>query len=102
MGKYKGILKAQERSMKIRFYKPFDAVAGREEMEIHLQGPMPLPELLATLKQKIPSFRPYIGQRGDEEIHYHLILVRDGEILRSEDRVYETDVVKVLPPISGG
>ena len=88
--------------MKIRFYKPFDMIASRDEMEMHLKGPLPLPELLAALGEKIPSFRPYVTKGGEEEIHYHVILVRDGEILRREDRVYDTDLVKVLPPISGG
>jgi molybdopterin converting factor small subunit len=102
MGKYKRDLKAQERSMKILFYKPFDAVAARDEMEIHLQEPMPLPELLTVLGERIPTFRPYVANGEGDEIHYHVILVRDGEILGREDRVTDRDLVKVLPPISGG
>jgi molybdopterin converting factor small subunit len=102
VGKYIGILEAQERAMKIRFYKPFDAIACRDEMEMHVKEPMLLPELLAALGEKIPSFRPYIGRGEKEEFYYHLILVRDGEILRREDRVHDKDLVKVLPPISGG
>jgi len=63
---------------------------------------MPVKELLAILADRIPSFKSYVRKEGDEVQSFFVILVRGDEVLKLEDLVHEGDVVKVLPPISGG
>ena len=88
--------------MKVRFFKPFDELAGNKEIDLALKKPIPVKELLATLADRIPSFKSYVRQEGDEVQSFFVILVRGDEVLKLEDLVQEGDVVKVLPPISGG
>ena len=88
--------------MIVRFFKPFDELAGKKEIELDLQKPVPVRELLGTLEKRIPSFQPYVRKAGDEVQSFFVILVRGDEVLKLEDLVEDGDVVKVLPPISGG
>jgi len=88
--------------MKVRFFKPFDELSGKEEITLDLKEPIPVKELLGILEEKIPSFRPYVRKEKDEILSFFVVLVRGDEILKLQDMVNEGDVVKVLPPISGG
>lgn len=88
--------------MKVRFFKPFDELAGKGEIDIDLRKPIPVKELLGIIESRVPSFKPYLRKEGDEILSFFVILVREDEVLKLEDLVTERDVVKVLPPISGG
>jgi molybdopterin converting factor small subunit len=89
-------------SMKVRFFQPFDELAGKKEIDLDLQKPIPVKELLGILEKRIPSFQPYVRKSSDEVQSFFVILVRGDEVLKLEDLVRDGDVVKVLPPISGG
>ncbi len=88
--------------MKIRFFKPFDELSGKEEMEIPLTAPVRIRELLGVVEKKLPSFKPYVRKEGDEILNFFVILARGDEILKLDDFVREEDQIKILPPISGG
>lgn len=88
--------------MKVRFFKPFDELSGKEEIDLNLKGAVPVKELLGAIEKRVPSFKPYIRKEGDEILNFFVVLVRGDEILKLTDLVYEKDTVKVLPPISGG
>jgi molybdopterin converting factor small subunit len=88
--------------MKVRFFKPFDELAGNKEIDLPLKKPIPVKELLAILADRIPSFKSYVRKEGDEVQSFFVILIRGDEILRLPDLVSDGDVVKLLPPISGG
>jgi MoaD family protein len=88
--------------VKVRFFKPFDELAGNKEIDLALKKPVPVKELLAILADRIPSFKSYVRKEGDEVQSFFVILVRGDEVLKLEDLVQQGDVVKVLPPISGG
>ncbi len=88
--------------MKIRFFKPFDELSGREEMDLELKGPLPVRELLRAIAEKIPSFEAYLAKEKDEILNFFVVLIRGDEILRLQDVVGEEDTIKILPPISGG
>lgn len=88
--------------MKVRFFKPFDELAGKEEIDLDLKGPVQVKELLGMLEKRIPSFKPYIRKEKDEILNFFVVLVRESEILKLTDLVQEKDTIKVLPPISGG
>ncbi len=88
--------------MKIRFFKPFDELSGREEMDLELKRALPVKELLGMIAGKVPSFRPYLAKEKDEILNYFVVLIRGDEILKLQDVVREEDTIKILPPISGG
>ena len=88
--------------MKVRFFKPFTELSGKEEMNFPLKKPVAVKELLEIIERQVPSFKPYVHKEGDEILSFHVILVRGDEILKLKDMVTDQDLVKILPPISGG
>jgi MoaD family protein len=88
--------------MKVRFFKPFDEIAGDKEIDLALKKAIPVKELLSILAERIPAFKSYVRKEGDEVQSFFVILVRGDEILRLPDLIQDGDEVKVLPPISGG
>jgi molybdopterin converting factor small subunit len=88
--------------MKVRFFKPFDELSGKEEIDLDLTGAIQVKELLRTIERIIPSFQPYLRKDGDEVLNFFVVLVRGDEILKLADWVGQEDTIKVLPPISGG
>jgi len=88
--------------MKVRFFKPFDELSGKEEIDLDLKRPMPVKELLGIIAEKVPSFKPYLRKEKDEILNFFVVLVRGDEILKLQDVIYDGDMIKILPPISGG
>ena len=88
--------------MKVRFFKPFDELSGKEEIDLDLKRPMPVKELLGIIAEKFPSFKPYLRKEKDEILNFFVVLVRGDEILKLQDVIYDGDMIKILPPISGG
>ena len=88
--------------MKIRFFKPFDELSGKEEINLELKRALPVKELLGIIAEKVPSFRPYLATEKDEILNFFVVLIRGDEILKLQDVVREEDTIKILPPISGG
>jgi MoaD family protein len=89
-------------AMQIRFFKPFDEITGAGEVHLHLEKSVSVRELLDLVEKKFPSFGRYVRKEGDEVQNFFVILVRGDEILKLNDAVGDEDVIKVLPPISGG
>jgi molybdopterin converting factor small subunit len=88
--------------MQIRFFKPFDDIAGTDAIQLKIFRPTSVRDILKRMEREIPSFGPYVKKEGDEVQNYFMVLVRGGEILKLEDLVGDEDVIKVFPPISGG
>jgi MoaD family protein len=88
--------------MQIRFFKPFDDLTGTQQAQVSLGDPISVRDLLSLLERKFPSFQRYVKKEGDEVQNFFLVLVRGDEILKLDDSVGDEDVIKVLPPISGG
>ena len=88
--------------MKVQFFKPFDELSGREEMDLNLKEPRKVKEVLGMIEKEIPSFQRFLRKDKDEVLNFFVVLVRGGEILKLNDTVQNGDTVKVLPPISGG
>lgn len=88
--------------VKIQFFKPFDEISGKKEIEIDAVTPICVKNLLKILAEKIPSFQTYLKMEGEEVMNFFVVLVRGDEILKLKDMVNEKDIIKILPPISGG
>jgi molybdopterin converting factor small subunit len=88
--------------MKVRFFKPFDDLSGRDEIDLDLKGSVKVKEVLRMIEKEVPSFQRFLQKEKDEVLNFFVILVRGDEILKLNDTVQDKDIVKVLPPISGG
>ena len=88
--------------MKVRFFKPFDELSGRDEIDLDLKRPVKVKEVLGMIEREVPSFQRFLRKEKDEVLNFFVVLVRGGEILKLNDTVQDKDVIKVLPPISGG
>ncbi len=88
--------------MRVCFFKPFDELSGREEINLDVKKPILVEELLRMIEEQVPSFKPYVRKEKDEILNFFVVLVRDGEILKLKDLLQDKDVVKVFPPVSGG
>jgi molybdopterin converting factor small subunit len=98
-----GMMRAKdEGKMKVRFFKPFDEISGRDEMDLDLKGPVQVKEVLGAIEKKVPTFQRYLRKEKDEVLNFFVVLVRGDEILKLNDWVQDQDTVKILPPISGG
>jgi molybdopterin converting factor small subunit len=88
--------------MKVRFFKPFDDLSGRDEIDLALKGSVKVKEVLRMIEKEVPSFQRFLQKEKDEVLNFFVVLVRGDEILKLKDTVQDKDIVKVLPPISGG
>jgi molybdopterin converting factor small subunit len=88
--------------MKVRFFKPFDELSGRDEIDLDLKRPVKVKEVLGMIEREVPSFQRFLRKEKDEVLNFFVVLVRGDEILKLNDTVQDKDVIKVLPPISGG
>jgi molybdopterin converting factor small subunit len=67
-----------------------------------LKGSAKVKEVLGMIEREVPSFKRFIRKEKDEVLNFFVVLVRGDEILKLNDTVQDKDIVKVLPPISGG
>ncbi len=88
--------------MKIRFFKPFDELSGKEEIDLGLKRALSVRDLLGIIAERVPAFRPYLAKEEDEILNFFVVLIRGEEILKLQDIVQPGDTIKILPPISGG
>ena len=88
--------------MKVRFFKPFDELSGKDEIDLDLKRPVKVKEVLGMVEREVPSFQRFLRKEKDEVLNFFVVLVRGDEILKLNDTVQDKDVIKVLPPISGG
>jgi MoaD family protein len=88
--------------MKVRFFKPFDELSGRDEIDLDLKRPVKVKEVLGMIEKEVPSFQRFLRKEKDEVLNYFVVLVRGDEILKLNDTLQDKDIVKILPPISGG
>ena len=88
--------------MKVRFFKPFDELSGRDEIDLDLKRPVKVKEVLGMIEKEVPSFQRFLRKENDEVLNFFVVLVRGDQILKLNDIIQDKDIVKVLPPISGG
>ena len=87
--------------MLIRLFGPFEKLAGKE-ITLELERPMTLRELIGRLSTRFPGFALYAEKTNDAELSAHVAFVKDGRVLKLEDRVEKGDTLQVLLPVTGG
>jgi molybdopterin converting factor small subunit len=87
--------------MLIRFFGPFESLAERET-EICLESPLAVDEMIGLLASRYPGMARYAGIATDAELSAHLVILRDGRLLKLADRIADRDCVQILLPATGG
>ena len=80
----------------------FLELAGAEEIRLKSLNPISVRELWGMLETEVPPLQSFVKREGDEVQNFFAVIVRGDEILKLDDTVGNEDVVKILPPISGG
>lgn len=77
-----------------------DAVGGRREVEVEVEGEATLGEVLEKLFERHPRLRGLIEEL--ERRGLQVLYLVNGASASPGDRVRPGDVVTILPPASGG
>lgn len=91
--------------MQVRFFPPYDAVAGRRVDEFSFDTEsVPLVEFLERLTARYPGLREYVSTESDEALRRNLMVVVGSELMSLRDKISGEKAVRVklLPPIAGG
>jgi len=89
--------------MIVKFSTPFTGQLGSGELNIQLGNTVTLRQLLKMLVRRCAGFKEFITQEEpDRDYRYSFICIRKGRIMDLGDRVYDDDVIDIIPPIMGG
>jgi len=87
--------------MLIRFFGPFEKLVGKE-VHINLTRKSSLSSVISLLRDQYAGLTPYLEYRGDADLSYHIMFVKDGRPLKLDDRLCDHDTLQVLLPVTGG
>ena len=79
----------------IRFFAVMKKLCGREQMEIKIDGPTTLRDILNKVEKEVPKIREIIKE-GRSLISINQELANEETIVRSGDEI------ALLPPFAGG
>jgi len=87
----------------VRYYPPFDELAGRPCEELMLEGSaVKVSDFLRFLAGLHPRLRPHVETSSDEASRRRMIVFVGPEAASLSDEIHDGDNVKMLPPIMGG
>lgn len=79
--------------MRVEFYGVLREVAGCREMELDLEAPLAVAEVLAVLERRLPALADHLPRTacavGDSLVHRRELVAPDASLA-------------LLPPVSGG
>jgi hypothetical protein len=87
--------------VKFTFFGALKSIAG-EQLEVELEHPVTLRELLGRLPDQLERLIPYGEQTTDAQLLANLSFFRHNQLMRIDDTI-ETDdrILVVLPPTGG-
>ncbi|MBU1157502.1 MAG: hypothetical protein KJ921_16750 [Proteobacteria bacterium] len=88
--------------MRVELSQAFEKMAGRPCLEIGLQGPTPIREVLELLAREYGVFTKYLLYQDDALLGAHLSVFSSGKFLKLDDPVDDGDTLKLLLPVTGG
>ncbi|MCF8044068.1 MAG: MoaD/ThiS family protein [Desulfarculaceae bacterium] len=88
--------------MRVELSQAFEKMAGRPCIEISLQGPTPLRDVLGLLARECEAFTKYLLYRDDALLGAHLSVFSSGKFLKLDDPVDHGDTLKLFLPVTGG
>lgn len=88
--------------MRVEFSQAFEKMAGRPCLEICLEGPTPMRDVLGLLAHRSEVFTKYLLYQDDALLGAHLSVFSKGKFLKLNDLVDDGDTVKLFLPVTGG
>ena len=80
---------------------PLGRMAG-EELDVELDKPTPLKDLLGTLSTRMGALIPYGEKTTEAQLMANLSFFRGNKLIRLEDLIGVEDIILVLLPATGG
>jgi hypothetical protein len=87
--------------MMIRFLGPFESLSAKE-VRVDLRPPLVVRDLIGLLSSRYAAMARYSEIETDADLSAHLAVFRGGKMLRIADPVYDTDIIEILLPATGG
>ena len=87
--------------MLFKFFGSLKAMAG-EQLEVELEHPVTLRELLASLPEQLGPFIPYGEKTTDAQLLANLSFFRGSHLLRIDEKIETDDTILVFLPATGG
>jgi MoaD family protein len=90
--------------MKLKLYMNLRDIAGKDELEMELERPVSLAELLRELSTTYGEKMRKFLLKDTNEIADSLIITMNDEVVRKHESVFITnkDEVSILLPLAGG
>jgi len=84
-----------------KFFGPLKSMAG-EQLEVKLEHPVTLRELLGMLPQQLDRLIPYGEKTTDAQLLANLSFFKDNHMVRIDDPIETDDTILVFLPPTGG
>ncbi|MGB9812160.1 MAG: MoaD/ThiS family protein [Thermovenabulum sp.] len=89
--------------MEIKLFSPFDKLAGEKNIVITTKEQFTVKDLINFLCLNYPQIKNFIGNMKIEDaVYWRLSIVRDGVLLKAEDKLRNEDKIFIITPIMGG
>jgi hypothetical protein len=88
--------------MVLRLFGHFATEVGQKEMNLDLENPVTLHELIRIISSKEKTFSKIAGSRDDADLSAHAMFFKKGRHLRLSDAITNSDTVEILIPATGG
>jgi|GEM_PF-1124729 len=88
--------------MRVELSQAFEKMAGRPCLEIWLQGPTLMREVLELVARECEVFDKYLLYQDDALLGAHLSVFSAGKFLKLDDPVHDGDTLKLFLPVTGG
>ncbi len=87
--------------MNFKFFGSLKSIAG-EQLEIELEHPATLRELLGSLPEPLGRLIPYGEKTTDAQLLANLSFFKGSRLMRIDDPVETDDTILVILPPTGG
>jgi molybdopterin converting factor small subunit len=89
-------------SVRVRLAFPYRKLVGKEEVELDLNSPTKVRDILRMVSERYPGFRDYAEKGTDEKIAPHMVILLHDRVLRLDDSVEAGETIQIMPPVAGG
>jgi len=96
-------VRAVANSIKVVFASPFREIVGGRGLELAVEGPLTVREILERLVRQFPPLEKFVPRVKDEVIFWgSLVPMKDDKILKPDAPVQPGETLYFYPPLSGG
>jgi molybdopterin converting factor small subunit len=89
-------------SVKVRLSFPYCKLVGKEEVELDLNSPTKVKDILRMVSETHPGFKEYAEKGTDEKIAPHMVILLHDRVLRLDDFVEAGETIQIMAPVAGG